>query len=172
MLTTCTSISRLQHLRSWTTGVIACMLFTSAQPVKLFASGLGVANAYNVFLSGNFTATSADAGGRVAVGGIVSVPGYYSIGDAILDSLTAPNNNTLDVDSYISAGPAQVYYGNNTNSIAGNAYQRSLGNSTAVMAGGGTLTTGGLDPINFAREFALFDEYSPQLSQLTPNSTV
>jgi len=152
--------------------VIAGILSACAQPVRLYGSTLGVANAYNVFVEGSFTATGADTGGRIAVGGTASFPGYYSVGDAILDTFTAPDNNTLDVNSNISTGPAQVYYGNNTNSIAGNAYQAALGKSTAVMMGGGQLVTGGADPINFTAQFSFLSAYATQLSQLTANSTV
>ena len=151
--------------------VMAFVLLALAQAGHLYGSAaLGVANAYNVFLDSNFTATGADTGGRIAVGGTASFPGYYEVGDAILDSFTAPNNNTLDVNTNISAGPAQVFYGNNNS--GGNAYQASLGNSTAVMMDGGQLTTGGADPINFASQFSFLTAYATQLGQLTANSTV
>jgi len=131
--------------------------------VNLSAAALGVANAYNVFVFNNLTLTGADSGGRVAVGGNASMPGFYSIGQSILDSFTAPNNLTLEVDGSITAGPANVYNGN--------AYEGTAGASYASM-NGGTFTIGGPKPINVAAEQGWLAAYSVQLSQLASNSNV
>jgi choice-of-anchor A domain-containing protein/uncharacterized protein (TIGR03382 family) len=152
--------------------LITVTLITLVHPLECQGAALGVANDYNVFVAGNFTATGADTGGRIAVGGTASFPGYYSIGDAILDSFIAPNNDTLDVGGNISVGPAQVYYGNNTDSLAGNAYEGSLGKSTAVMIEGGSLVIGGANPIDFASQSSFLSSYAAQLGQATANSTV
>lgn len=122
-----------------------------------------MANDYNIFVSRNLTITGSDTGGRVDVGGTASLPNYYSIGDAMLGSFTAPDNNSLDVDMSISAGPANVY--------DGNAYEGTAETSTASMDDG-TLTIGGPSPIGVASQFGWLSAYATQLSQLAANSTV
>jgi choice-of-anchor A domain-containing protein/uncharacterized protein (TIGR03382 family) len=144
--------------------VIACSLGAFLLPVHLYGSDvLGVANAYNIFVFNNLSVTGADTGGRIAVGGTASFPGYYSVGDAILDSFTAPDNNVLDVDNSISAGPAGVYNGN--------AYVGKSPTSTAVTYNGTSTNVGG-DPINFSSQAAFLTNYATQLSLLSANSTV
>ncbi len=142
--------------------LFASLLFAILQPVNVYGStALGIANAYNVFLSGNFTATGADTGGRIAVGGSASFPAWYAVGDSLLDSFAAPD--ILDVGSSITAGPAGVY--------GGNAFEGTSGSSYAYTYNG-TATVGGANPINFAAQFASLTGYATQLSQWAPNSTV
>ncbi len=138
--------------------LLACLL-----PVSLEAGALGVANAYNVFVFNNLSITGADTGGRIAVGGTASFPNYYSIGQHIIDTFSAPNNDNLVVDASIASGPANVFNGN--------AYEGVAGASTAAM-NGGTLKVGGGSPISVAAQAVSLRAYATQLSQLTANSTV
>ncbi|HEY3837298.1 MAG TPA: choice-of-anchor A family protein [Bryobacteraceae bacterium] len=122
---------------------------------------LGAANAYNLFVFGNLSLTGADTGGRVAVGGNASFPAWYSIGQNILDSFTAPDN--LDVDLSITAGPAGVYNGNAYEGVAGASYANTYN---------GTATVGGASPLSVANQYNSLLALSNQITQLTANSSV
>ncbi len=160
----CSHILRgARQLGGWS-GIAGCLALALLNPAHVDAAALGVANAYNVFVSGNLTLTGADTGGRVAAGGNASFPGYYSVGQAILDSFTAPSNDTLDVDMSITAGPAGVYNGN--------AYEGVAGASYASVQSGYSAKVGGASPIGVAGQVATLNTYSAQLAKQTANSTV
>lgn len=136
-----------------------------ALAVQLYGSALGVANDYNIFVFNNLTVTGSDSGGRIAVGGTASFDqAWYSVGDAVLHSFSAPDNETLDVADTISTGPAQIY--------AGHAYLASGSPSDVSLVDGGTLTEGGTNPVNVAGQYSFLNSYATQLSQLSANSTV
>jgi choice-of-anchor A domain-containing protein len=137
------------------------LLFANLHPVNLYASALGVASDYNVFVLNNFTETGADTGGGIAVGGAASFSGYYSIGQYPLT--TFAGTDMLDVDTTITSGVGQVYNGN--------AYVGATGTGGVNMING-TLKTGGGDPINFASQATFLTSYATQLSLVAATGTV
>jgi choice-of-anchor A domain-containing protein len=142
-------------------GYLASLLLIASHVQGATVGALGEANAYNIFVFGNLTLTGADTGGRIAVGNNASFPGYYSIGQNILDSFTAPDN--LDVDHSIIAGPAGVYNGNAYEGVAGASYAYTYN---------GTATIGGASPLNVAGQYNSLSALSTEISQMSSNSNV
>ena len=151
-------------------GRIGYLVLLSLLSTNLYASSLGAASPYNVFVFGDFTETGADTGGRLAVGGNASFANYYAVSQSVKDLLSAPNNDYLVVDGNILAGPVNL--------DAGNAYVGGTGGSFVQFPGGGHLTSGGPSPIGtspnvgVAAQAGYYTSYSNQLSQLAANGTV
>lgn len=126
------------------------------------ASPLSVTSPYNVFVFGNFTATGSDTGGRLAVGGNASFPGFYSIGNGILSGPIPDPNYSFVVGGQVTSGTANVFNGN--------AY-RGSGAGVQVQAPF-SITTGGPSPIDFAAAKTEITAYSASLSALASNGNV
>lgn len=124
----------------------------------------GAASHYNVFVNGNFSATSSDVEGRLAAGGNVSISNY---------SVNIKNGAQLYTDT--STDPALVAGGDfsySSGQIAGNVY---VGGAYSGSSSGsithGSLSQGGISPIDFDAQFAMLTQLSSELSLLSANST-
>jgi choice-of-anchor A domain-containing protein len=148
---------RLAKAAAWILTALG-LLTGSAKGTSLYA-----ASPYNAFLFSNFTETGSDDGGRLAVGGNASFSGYYAITQALLDSQTAPGNDSLVVGGKVTSGTANV--------LNGNAFVGNTTGGGSVSTPAGTTTTG-TGPINFAATQSALLAYSLYLSTLTANGVV
>ncbi len=131
------------------------------------AINLGEAGKYNAFIKENYTVTSSDVEGRVAVGGNLNINGQYDIGTKINDYA-------------MGSGPSLVV-GGNINKTDQNGSFNVYGAGGDVVIGGsltggptqiGTLTEGSSDlPVDFDDAFTHLDNLSQQLSERTAAST-
>jgi choice-of-anchor A domain-containing protein len=137
---------------------------------------LGTAGNYNAFVKNDFTATTADTQGRVAVGGNLNINGGYDIGFKINDF-------------NMGKGPSLVVGGDVNKSGGGflNVYEDgkhlSPHSGELVYAGNINHTGGGLEaklvkvekvnlPVNFDNEFAYLNTLSNDLAQRTTTGTI
>lgn len=124
---------------------------------------LGAASNYNAFIQQNFTATSSDVEGRVAVGGNLSISNY---------SVNIKGSSQLYADT--SLYPAVVSGGDlifSSGQIAGEVFVG--GNYTPTGTGtitNGTAKVGGTSPIDFNAEFAKLNALSATLASISANS--
>ena len=135
---------------------IAAILFTQSA----FASSLGVAGDYSVFVFEDFTAPYGDVEGRLAAGGEVKLSSY-SVGKGLSG---VSSINTMVVGGDLAASNGQV---NNGNVVVG---------GTATISGfnvkDGSLTQNAIVPIGFAAEESNLTSLSQMLSSITANGTV
>ncbi len=125
---------------------------------------LGPAAEYNAVLFGDFSASSSDVEGRLAVQGDVNI-NHYTVGDK-LDSNQLHYTLVSGGDIVFPSG--RVYYGNilaagDTSGI-GSAVSNGM-QPGAVIAGNSTL------PIDFAATYSHLSQLSQSLAQLSANTT-
>lgn len=125
---------------------------------------LGAAADYNAFIRNNFTATSSDVEGRLAVGGDLSLSSY---------SVNVKNGGQLYQDT--ESAPAVVTGGDFTfggGNVAGDVYVGGDYSSVSwATVSNGSVTTEGPSPIDFESEFDKLSELSKELSSLDSNSS-
>lgn len=126
---------------------------------------LGTAMNYNAFIYQDFSATSSDVEGRMAVGGNVSIGSY---------SVNIKDGKQLYSDT--SSAPALVVGGDlnySSGQIAGDVYVG--GNYTPTSTGSvtnGTVQQGTKSPVDFDAEFDHLMNLSTTLSTMTANGAV
>jgi choice-of-anchor A domain-containing protein len=135
---------------------------------------LGQAGKYGAFVKNNYSVTSSDVEGRVAVGGDLNIDGGYDIGTQI-------------IDFGMGDGPSLVVGGNINKTGGGflNVYQSAFTSPNVggdIVLGGtlnggpttsGTVTENSTDlPVDFANAFSHLENLSQELSQRTDASTV
>jgi choice-of-anchor A domain-containing protein len=125
---------------------------------------LGAASDYNAFIHQDFSATSSDIEGRLAVGGVLSISNY---------SVNIKHGAQLyaDTDLYpaVVTGGDLIY---SSGQIAGNVYVG--GNYTPISSASitnGTVTDSGPSPIDFDIEFQNLNNLSLNLSLIGANSS-
>ena len=150
----------LKKLSNQTLAAMLVAGFTS--PVAALPISFGAADNYNVFVKNDFSATSSDVEGRVAVGGNASISNY---------SINVKNGVQLYSDT--SSNPALVVGGGlnyTSGNIAGDVYVGGVFNGSASgTITNGSLQSGGLSPIDFDSEFAALEQLSLDLSLLNDN---
>ncbi len=144
--------------------ITVSLLLSSASSAIAGVIDLGAAANYNAFIHKDFSATSSDVEGRVAVGGNMSMSNY---------SVNIKNGTQLYADT--STSPALVVGGNlnfSSGQIAGDV--NVAGGYTPTDTGtitNGALTTGGISPIDFDSEFEKLINQSTYLASLDANGT-
>jgi choice-of-anchor A domain-containing protein len=120
---------------------------------------LGAATDYNAFIHNDFSATSSDVEGRVAAGGNVNISSY---------SVNIKGSTQLYSDT--SKFPALVVGGDLTFSsgqVAGDVYVGGSYTPTSTgSVSNGSVTIGGISPINFDNEFSYLGNLANNLSLL------
>lgn len=146
--------------------ILLATLFLSAY-ASADAINFGEASKYNAFIKEDYSVTSSDVEGRVAVGGNLNVNGQYDIGTKI---------NEYGMGS----GPSLVV-GGNINKTSQNGNFNVYGSGGDVVLGG-TLTGGPAQigslteesdnlPVDFDDAFSHLNSLSQQLSERTASST-
>ena len=125
---------------------------------------LSVASDYNVMVWNNFSASSSDVQGRMAVGGDLSI-NHYSVGDQ-LDSATA--GDVLVVGGDITFPSGRVYYGN---VLAGGSVDGIGSPVVNGMEPGTTITGFTTLPVDFVAAESALKQRSNELANLVPNTT-
>jgi choice-of-anchor A domain-containing protein len=125
---------------------------------------LGAAANYNAFIHNDFSATSSDVEGRVAVGGNMSMSSYsVNIKNGSQLYANADNTPALVVGGNLSFSSGRIAGDVN---VAGNYTPTGTGTIT-----NGTLSTGGIPVIDFDAEFDKLINQSTFLASLSENST-
>jgi choice-of-anchor A domain-containing protein len=144
--------------------IFTIVLFPSTNNVALGAIiHLGAATDYNAFIRNDFSATSSDVEGRVAAGGNVDISSY---------SVNIKGSTQLYSDT--SRFPALVVGGDlsfNSGQVAGDVHVGGSFTPTSTgSVSNGSITIGGISPINFDNEFSYLSNLANNLSLLDVNS--
>ena len=142
---------------------LSLFVFNTSFPAIAGLINLGTANDYNVFIHQNFSATSSDVEGRMAVGGDINISHY---------SVNIKNGSQLYTDT--SDSPALVAGGDlnfKSGQIAGDVHVG--GTYTPTSSGNvvnGSANIGAPALIDFDAEFNNLINLSTSLSLLSPNA--
>lgn len=146
--------------------ILSCRPFAALALMALAAGlvnagPLNYADGFNVFVFTSLQTTS-DIGGRVAAG--TTLGGTFEVGTQLLSS-----PSSYDLVAGVGVQPGSQVKVNS----AGNAYvPNGVPGSNIIMNGGGTVTTSGGSPIDFAAARTYFYQLSAQLSQLQPTGGI
>jgi choice-of-anchor A domain-containing protein len=124
---------------------------------------LGAATDYNAFIRNDFSATSGDVEGRVAAGGYVNISSY----SVNIKGSTQLYTDTSKFSALVVGGDLTFSSGH----VAGDVYVG--GSYTPTNTGSvsnGSITIGGISPINFDNEFSYLNNLANNLSLLDANS--
>ncbi|MCL1470828.1 choice-of-anchor A family protein [Argonema antarcticum] len=124
---------------------------------QAYAASLGVASDYNVFTLGNFTQTSTDVEGKLAVGGNATFTGGFGVGS----HLSSNTGNVLVTGGNLNLNNGQVNHGN--------VVYGGTANVSGVGFPNGTLSKG--NPIDFNAAGDYLKGLSSYLAGLTPTAT-
>lgn len=139
---------------------IATVLLLASSPV--YASLVGAAADYNVFVFNNFTSSNSDTEGNLAAGGNVNVSNYSVASSIAGNSGQSPNPARLVANGSVTATNGGVGNGQN-----GAIYANGTNLSSFTATGGSFVQ----NLVNFSNAQSQYSALSTSLSSLTANGS-